>query len=68
MRLMGKKPNAYRVFVGMPKERGHLGYLCIDGRIKLKCTLKRRIGQRGLNTSSSHKDQIWAPVHTVPHR
>ena len=31
--LWGKRTGAYRIFVGKPKERDHLEYLDVDGRI-----------------------------------
>jgi hypothetical protein len=38
---MGDRRRAYRVLVGRPKERDHLGDLGLDGRIILNVIFKR---------------------------
>ena len=42
--LMGDKRTAYRVFIQKPNRRSHFESLGVDGRIILKCVLKKRDG------------------------
>lgn len=39
---MGKSRDARRILVGSPKQRGHLEYLAINGKIMLKWMLKEQ--------------------------
>jgi hypothetical protein len=38
---MGKMRKAYTVLVGKPEGRAHFENLCVDGRIILKCILRK---------------------------
>jgi len=38
---MEKSRGAFKIFMVTSDERDHLEYLCIDGRIILKCFLKK---------------------------
>jgi len=38
---MGKRRGVYRVLMGKPEERDHLGDPGVDGRIILKCIFKK---------------------------
>ena len=43
MSLRGDNRNAYRYLVGILSEEGHLEDLRVDGRIILKCVLKKLV-------------------------
>ena len=55
---IGEKMNAYKFWWGNLNERDFLENLVIDGRVIVKCILKKRMGGCELDSSGSGKGQV----------
>jgi len=61
---MGERRCAYRVLVGKPEGKNHLGDQGVDGRIILRWIFRKWEGEHGLDSSDSGQGQGFVNVVT----
>jgi hypothetical protein len=61
----GAKRGAYRILVGRPEGRNHLGDRGVDGRIILRWIFKKWDGGMDCIELAQDRDRWWALVNAV---